>query len=33
MPRYEDLTGQRFGKLVVIEATDRIIDRRRVWKC
>ncbi len=33
MPKYEDLTGQRFGRLVAIEATDRVIDRRRVWKC
>lgn len=33
MPRYEDLTGQKFGKLTAIEATDKKIDGRRVWKC
>ena len=34
MPRYEDLTGQRFGKLIVLEATDKKnADGRRIWKC
>lgn len=33
MPKYEDLTGQRFGRLTAIEATDKKIDGRRVWKC
>lgn len=34
MPRYEDLTGQKFGKLTVLEATDqKSKDGRRIWKC
>lgn len=34
MPKYEDLTGQKFGRLTVLEATDRKSnDGRRIWKC
>lgn len=34
MPRYEDLTGQKFGKLTVLEVTnDKTSDGRRIWKC
>ena len=29
----KDLTGQRFGKLTVIEKTERTQDRYRVWRC
>lgn len=32
--RYEDLTGQKFGRLIVLEATDqKTKDGRRIWKC
>lgn len=34
MPRYEDLTGQRFGRLTVLEPTNKKNnDGRRIWKC
>ena len=34
MPKYEDLTGQRFGRLIVLEPTDKKNnDGRRIWKC
>ena len=34
MPRYEDLTNQKFGRLTVLEATDKKNnDGRRIWKC
>lgn len=34
MPRYEDLTGQKFGRLTVIEPTEKKNkDGRRIWKC
>jgi hypothetical protein len=34
MPRYENLTGQRFGRLVALEATEnKTTDGRRIWKC
>ena len=34
MPRYEDLTGKKFGKLTVLEVTqEKTKDGRRIWKC
>ena len=33
MARGKDLTGQRFGKLTVIEQTDRRQDRYILWRC
>ena len=34
MARYEDLTGRRFGRLVVLEPTEqKNKDGRRIWKC
>lgn len=34
MPRYENLTGQKFGRLTVIEPTEeKNKDGRRIWKC
>lgn len=30
---WNDLTGQRFGKLTVLEETDKRIDDKVVWKC
>ena len=34
MPRYENLTGKRFGRLVALEATEeKTKDGRRIWKC
>ena len=34
MPRYEDLTGKKFGRLTVLEATkEKTKDGRRIWKC
>lgn len=34
MPKYEDLTGQKFGRLTVLEATNKkTSDGRRIWKC
>lgn len=32
-PKYEDLTGQRFGKLVVIEECGISNKRNQIWKC
>jgi len=28
-----DLTGQRFGKLVAIEPTEKRVSKSVVWKC
>ena len=34
MPRYEDLTGKKFGRLTVLEPTEnKNKDGRRIWKC
>ena len=34
MPRFEDLTGQKFGRLTVLEPTEqKTKDGRRIWKC
>ena len=34
MPRFEDLTGQKFGRLTVLEPTEnKTNDGRRIWKC
>jgi len=34
MPRYEDLTGKIFGRLKVLEVTEKKNkDGRRMWKC
>lgn len=33
MPQYKDLTGQRFGRLTVIEYTPQRKDNCVVWKC
>lgn len=33
MPQKIDLTGQRFGKLVVLERTEEKADRYYVWRC
>lgn len=32
-PKYEDLTGQTFNLLTVIEPTDKIINGKMQWKC
>lgn len=31
--RFKDLTGQRFGRLVVVEEAGRSIDRQALWRC
>ncbi len=33
MSRSKDLTGKRFGKLVVLKKTNKRYDKRVVWKC
>lgn len=34
MPRYIDITGNRYGKLIVLEPTERRdINGRMIWKC
>lgn len=33
MGKIKDLTGQRFGKLVVLEITPERRNRQVVWKC
>lgn len=33
MPKLKDLTGLRFGKLVVVELTDKRCGHSVVWKC
>lgn len=34
MPKYENLTGQKFGRLTVLEPTnEKTKDGRRIWKC
>jgi hypothetical protein len=34
MSGLKDLTGKKFGKLTVLEATnDKTSDGRRIWKC
>lgn len=34
MPRFEDLTGKKFGRLTVLEPTEnKTNDGRRIWKC
>lgn len=34
MPRYEDLTGKKFGRLTVLKATEeKTKDGRRIWEC
>ncbi len=30
---YEDLTGQRFGKLTALYIVGSSLDRRKIWKC
>ena len=31
--RYKDLTGEKFGKLLVLKLTDKRKDNSKVWKC
>ena len=33
MGKIKDITGQRFGKLVVLEQLDKRYNRQVVWKC
>lgn len=33
MPKFCDLTGKRFGRLVVIEHAGRNANKRQIWKC
>ena len=33
MGRIKDLTGQKFGKLIVLEITPERRNRQVVWKC
>ena len=34
MAKYEDLTGQKFGRLTALEPTEeKTKDGRRIWKC
>ena len=33
MAKGKDLTGQRFGKLTVVEQTDQRQDRYVLWRC
>jgi hypothetical protein len=34
LPKYEDLSGKRFGRLIALEATEeKTKDGRRIWKC
>lgn len=34
MPKYEDLTGKKFGRLTVLSPTnEKTKDGRRIWKC
>ena len=33
MGKIKDLTGQRFGKLTVLEITEERRNRQVVWKC